>query len=756
MNTRWWHVVFLTLVLANASCSGKGDGGQENSTGAAQSGQADQTDSDAHSTPPGEASPPSPESIAKLLQEIEDEKNKLPRDRIDPRAVVGAAREPSEIVAWMRENTQQVAYEGSLRGPLGVLMDRRGNSLDRSLLLARLLEVAGHDVRVVGSRLSANDAKRILADSAGMSAIRDQEDGTNQVLKSSEQAAAIATTILAKAGPLTVAEPLVESTHYWVQYQDGDSWVDADPTLENVGLTQPGSAGKVLQLDSNMYESTSSQGNRHDASPLLHTVDLRLTVERWEAGKLVQSELTSMQFNPVNGPLSPATVTFVPVDTEANKAVRRVFANGAELRDTLLGETAWAPVVWDDTSGWRMVRQFNDAGIISDLPAEFDGTARLGGAATSKFGNFSDAFGGGEEEAEAPTVLTAVIADYEIRAPGRPAEHVRRFIFDSIGPEARRSARPLPRPYWTEQQLLDRGAGLAAVNDTLVAFASPAPEAYLHNFAQRLIDSKDALMRLAAGASDSATLEQAANGLSFRTLEFFAAMRDSTLNSKLAIVEPQVFRRIIRYVPNTNGAMLDVQVSADLAWNRLASAIAANAKDFVTQGVLDSLQESAIALGGEPTRPGQATAALFEEAAKQKIGIVTVKNAADDRLAGYPTQAREWMLRDLSAGHVLVTPAKPVMIDGQPRLGWWRVDPDTSQTVSAMDTGLQPYLVNYSVQIATASGIVVTFFGRAGPAAQQWAAHMRSLQPYMFKTQFMELLHKAQSSINATGNLPPW
>ena len=103
MNTRCWNVLFLALVIANASCSGKGDSGQENDAGTASSDEANQTDStmladDAGSQQAGETTRPTPEFIAKLLQEIEDEKAKLPRDRIDPTAVVVAAREPSKLV----------------------------------------------------------------------------------------------------------------------------------------------------------------------------------------------------------------------------------------------------------------------------------------------------------------------------------------------------------------------------------------------------------------------------------------------------------------------------------------------------------------------------------------------------------------------------------------------------------------------------------------------------------------------------------
>ena len=100
----------------------------------------------------------------------------------------------------------------------------------------------------------------------------------------------------------------------------------------------------------------------------------------------------------------------------------------------------------------------------------FDGAAQIGNINRNGFsGMMGGLTGGGQTAAEAPSVLTALVADYQITIPGKPVRHVKRFIFDSIGPDARRSAQPLPRPKWTEQQLVDRGADLASLNDTLVA-----------------------------------------------------------------------------------------------------------------------------------------------------------------------------------------------------------------------------------------------------------------------------------------------
>src|SRR5258708_5726834 len=79
----------------------------------------------------------------------------LDRQQFDPQAVVEQmGRDPQKLFAWVRDNTQLRPYRGALRGPSGVLMDRFGNSLDRSLLLAEMLHGIGYESRLANATLS--------------------------------------------------------------------------------------------------------------------------------------------------------------------------------------------------------------------------------------------------------------------------------------------------------------------------------------------------------------------------------------------------------------------------------------------------------------------------------------------------------------------------------------------------------------------------------------------------------------------------
>ena len=116
--------------------------------------------------------PLSDSEARELIEEIEqgaawaeDSLQKLKSDHLDREVLLDSlGYDPEAIILWVTENTLWVPYAGTLRGADGVLMDRRGNSLDRSQLLSALLEDAGVETRLVRAELPAETALRILAE----------------------------------------------------------------------------------------------------------------------------------------------------------------------------------------------------------------------------------------------------------------------------------------------------------------------------------------------------------------------------------------------------------------------------------------------------------------------------------------------------------------------------------------------------------------------------------------------------------------
>jgi hypothetical protein len=101
--------------------------------------------------------------VENSLRAIEDGMREGPRDRWDPAYVVERiGRDPDSLAAWVRESTSWIPYRGILRGPVGVLMDRQGSSLDRALLLYALITEAGHAARLARADLPPEKSRALL------------------------------------------------------------------------------------------------------------------------------------------------------------------------------------------------------------------------------------------------------------------------------------------------------------------------------------------------------------------------------------------------------------------------------------------------------------------------------------------------------------------------------------------------------------------------------------------------------------------
>ena len=99
----------------------------------------------------------------RACKQMEDTLDGLSRTTFDLRAIVEeAGNDPEALFRWVRDETRWAAYRGVLRGAVGVLMDRVGNSMDRAILLADLLRLAGHDARLARGIVPPDSIEEIL------------------------------------------------------------------------------------------------------------------------------------------------------------------------------------------------------------------------------------------------------------------------------------------------------------------------------------------------------------------------------------------------------------------------------------------------------------------------------------------------------------------------------------------------------------------------------------------------------------------
>lgn len=680
------------------------------------------------------------ETPEQLIAAIEAEQAKLPRTHMSIAAVIaelGNDATPASIHAWVKKNVRAVDYAGSLRDVEGVLADRTGNSLDRSLLLARLLSQSGYDVKIVG----ADTPSQVLP-------VEAKEATAREVDTDEGQASRVAEELVKLVNP---AKPTYAAAnrHWWVQYDEGNNkWADLDPALEP-GKQAAAPTGKPLEPDART-------GNIIVPDELRHRVTLTLEVERWEDGKLLEAPALQMSLdNPKDAGLLSNRITFQPFNAKLGRVFARDDATSPKLRASLMSETAWCPVIVDATTSGKLARMFDDAGIVGDVPKGMSGPEEISRAIGSGIGGLMGGMTGGDAPAaEKPTVLTAVFADYLILIPGEKPKLVRRPIFDTLGPAQREAAAKgkIDRPKWTDDQRLARGVELGAIHSTLVARAAVDFDEYTSRYAQRVIDAKPLIIESLKGPLDEAKASRVADLTSFNSLELFASQRSTASDATLYVAEPQVYRRIVALVPSEKD-QLTLRATSDLAWNPLRTT--GDSSKLIEAGVLDTLRESAVIMAKAET-PDQSTAVLVDAAKKSGASLKLVTSADD--LAGIelPADAAARVRSDLTNGHWVVIPTATVAVNDQPRTGWWRIDPATLQTVGAMDTGYLQNTIEYT-ETHEVNGIMITKFGRmkVSDAAHVWAREVIKRRGNTSWNQWINLLKLAQKTLNSTGGLPP-
>jgi hypothetical protein len=424
----------------------------------------------------------------------------IPRDTFDPQAIIErVGRDPEKLFAWVRDNTFWVPYHGSLRGPTGVLMDRLGNSLDRSLLLAELLQTAGNEVQLAHADLPEAQARQLMSSLRAPSAERlnePAEDATARgqrldayaarfgldaaamhraIERIDREAAALsaeAKARLASQVPLVLAAlgdaPARDAAarakksddarvaaladHWWVQRRRGaDAWEDFDV------LTPDGAAAKSIATPTGTVRFVQHQGAPVMPDGAAHDVVVKVIAERCAGGKLSEAVAlehvlrpaalygrhVALQTAPLSGPALPKAGASKTFD--------------ADYKAAALAHKEWLPKL---SIGREQVSQksVRDDGSVNEKPS-LNPAGVVGDANRGLFGGLGGAVGGNSGGNEAASALTALWVQYEIRSPGDKPRVIRQPIFDIIGPAAR-AAGTTAQPTIDDAHRLDRGLAM--------------------------------------------------------------------------------------------------------------------------------------------------------------------------------------------------------------------------------------------------------------------------------------------------------
>ncbi|MBD3894792.1 hypothetical protein IEI94_02860 [Halomonas sp. ML-15] len=403
--------------------------------------------------------------VQNLDRNVRDAYHDLPWETLRvAEAQQAVSSRPEALFEWVRDETRWLPYAGELRGAQGVMQDRMGSSLDRALLLAALMEEAGHTVRLARAALSGAARERLESawadepvarrpagpvdmdlSEASIAALSERLESDPEAMAEAlreqrEAAEARQTRLLADSQRLAEALAAllddtpddagitddVPSDHWWVQQRTADGWSDFDPALP------AHAAGERL------IETGDVERHYPEALPeeVRHWLTVEVVAERLEGDRLEETVAFSHRLPAAELLGQQLHLELYPMALPPPQSLLDGSLELDSLPEALFSQEQWVPYLRLGDSLERQDGIMAD-GSVFDLGSE----ASIAGA----FGDAGSALGEvgvgglGADEPDTPPELSAVITRFHVEAPGRDTHSVERPLMDLIGP-ARRSA----------------------------------------------------------------------------------------------------------------------------------------------------------------------------------------------------------------------------------------------------------------------------------------------------------------------------
>lgn len=342
-------------------------------------------------------------------------------------------------------------------------------------------------------------------------------------------------------------------------------------------------------------------------------------------------------------------------------------------------------------------------------------------------------FGGGEA---APSV-TAEWIDYEVKVPGEPTQHLRRTVFDLLGP-ARRAAKFADFIASAEGPMLQRAEALLSQTEILLQ-PCDFTEAFVAHLVSASIVANQAPLKELSKEPDP----KKARNLALTTLErmdiwgplpAFGRWR-SALGGNSGdwfIDRPNVLNYRIGQ-PLVGAKVISTRQLIDVASNGIGARPGASRNSFeihVIQGVADTVAE-VVALGGDLGAAANTASVFGRLASTNSRGFVI--DARDDtavRQLPWPEDETARIAADVGSGYMVLVPRQSVEIDGEQHVGWWRIDPTSGETIGVMDSGFHGEAEDAALRSAIDASrrrLLVAFLAAGGAAGGSRLMNLTSL-----------------------------
>ena len=544
-----------------------------------------------------------------------------------------------ESFQFVRDSIRTEPSRFPLKTTEGVRWGRSGNSLEKALLLAQLLQDNGQTVQIAEGELDDRAAEKLL--------------GT--IFPPGKE--------FAYKKDVPVSAPTEEpglvaavKRHFWVQRQDGENWVDLDPSF-------PGAKpGQAFASAINTFEPAD------EALKTGVTIVLEYTAADSEEPQAVLSWEGKLE-EAANQPVSLTVVA--------------QFQKAAEESEE---EAEGAGGVFGALGGQSSKKKKAQAGETVSYNAAL--TVSGEGAADGQFS---------PEKGEIYKLslkvkfesLNEVVSESERILFERTEKKAEAPIFQRhailIAPNR------IPAEVWQNR--------LNAVSDkNMLAEVKSQVEQIKKTLKSKKVDRNT--------LEKSADLERKVGPELGHLLNMiFASTSDDQTEKEGAALSISTYYQVPRIlISSFSGDQVTSRVSFDLRQDKIETiplpgqALTMKRTFLYGRGVMESILEGEL-LGRLTGKPALTTAALMQEAAQRKIPIRSYSSLEKENLRkiGPPESVAEKIFSVLDAGRVVIIPEKGVEWEGQNRWGWWDVDLRTMETVGVMDTGLHQAVLERTI-----------------------------------------------------------
>jgi hypothetical protein len=648
-------------------------------------------------------------SIDEMSKKLQALRGEIDQTRFDPDQLLGALDYDSqEVLTAVSAQIAFQPYPGVLRGVAGTLRAGAGNSVDQALLLAYLLKSAGYDARIVRGALSDDEAARLLS-TVNIAASRDSlvylepfmktQFGEQSVRVPSamswgetelyQQSSAVADSLvkaLSSAGITFEADDVTAKTlaytrsYFWVQHRDGpnDDWSNAHPAF---GTHTPPTdlAAKEFFVES-------------IPAKYQHRLTVRAVLAQRRMDKLTLHQLMTPLTRPV-----------------AN--LHGVVLNYRNHPDGLNLETL-ADVESAVRSTQFLMPMFNGAvapgAMAFDLKGRVVDSMALGsGGAAGLFATLSDRMAEATGTVTDPDDPVSVFSldsmwlEFSFDSPDGTDISYRRYVLPPRRGESS-SVTELLWPLITDHTyLVNTGRQpLDYLADQYLQAGIVGNDWYkalIHKYTQ---PGKGTLMPRDPPPQDFIPLSQyqlmdtdpsgSMNIVTYRATPSLLGIRRGYRDANTAFIGVDIVANEMAHVRYENGKL----------WQERRAAF--------RRGVWDTSVESVPgrSMNLETLRTANAID-VFRAASEQNIETIVISPKQDAILEdlGLTAEAARSMRDDLTNGYTIAVPARTP--DDVPMTGWWRIQPETGETLGMTADGYGQSVVEYLIEITnTAFGMV--------------------------------------------------